>query len=1107
MSKFTEKQRAVIDHDFGNIVVSASAGSGKTSVMIERLIRLIEEDKASVKDILAVTFTRMAASEMREKLSKAIIQKIKEGKDVKRMKEELDNISSASISTIDSFLNGLIKKYFYLVDVDPSFSIVAEGEQKIIQATALDEVLERLYDEGGEHIERLTSVFNRGRSDRNLREQILKVYEFIESQTDEFAYLEYSLSNYSKEGVKRIEEWFVERFRKRLQAVFRDISKLDDKAKEVSKKFYDFCEALIAEALAFLQNPSVESCRIYSLYTPLKPRLVKSDSLEVKEISEEAALVLERVKAIKADIKAVFLDGEEERIEKAKASGEILESLIFVVKLFYQEYSQLKREKNLLDYSDLSHFAYRLLQIKEVQNDVKSTYKFVLVDEYQDTNGIQEAIFQLLKNGNQFIVGDVKQSIYGFRGCDSSIFQSRIEVAEQVSAHVELDWNFRSAKSVIDSVNKVFSCAMTVDSFGVDYKSHPMVYGRLYGDYNGEATVYYVDEKKEKTKAPNMGVYSIEKGLKEDVKTSQKIEGAVRLLVEKSLNKSIFDVKEGRMRPVEYKDIAILVRKNKGIADRVLKELDMAGIPVLSESKRSIGDYPEIAAIINILECIYTHDNDVALCAALKSPMGGLSDKELLTVRQDGGEGSFFKACNKCMTRADLIGAKLRSFFDYLKDIRLLANFEGAPTIVRRIMNEKDFYSKILSERGGELKLKRIERFLAEGRKGDEELSVGDFLDALSTSLSDMTLSSGGGDNAVKIVSMHSSKGLEYPVVIIAELAEQWNRVDAKSEIRLDRVGGVGLKYYDHATKKAEDNIVCQYVKALKGDGNFKDELRLLYVAMTRAKCILNVVVKKPLQEEHVLDLSKVSSHVDLLAQSDMDYVDFEVEERAFEKEERRKPIIPEPEKSLVDEMKSFVSFSYPYEKDTRLSLKRSVTAVTKSGLEKEEDLYFEIAPIFGGSDVETGNAYHRFLELVDFEKINDNGYIDGLLDSNLLKNERNILQKEVCLNILKSSVFEKLKGYKLYREQPFIVTVPPLLAFEEGSDDVLLQGTIDLLAIKNGRAIIVDYKHSGARRQTLVERYKKQLELYAYAVEKSLNVEVEALYILNLKTALLIEL
>ncbi len=1104
MTKFTDKQRAVIEHNQGNIVVSASAGSGKTSVMVERLIRLVSEGLADVKEILAVTFTRFAASEMREKLRKALVAKIKNGEGSDRLRQQLKDLPLASISTVDSFLNSLIKKYFYLVGVDSGFSVADEADSLSLKTSATAEVFDALYSSGDEDFLSLVKIFSKKRRDEALRKQVLELYTFLESETDGEKFLQSALYNYTEDGLKNIENGLIDRFICKLEIYLDTAGLLYERAINLKAIGYvTYLSGFINLCKNAIDNPCEASIKEIARYDLPKPRFIsKGDELK-EALHDDFFAFYDEVKDFRLSVDKYFYADFSERVNELKAPYLTLKRLAKLVGLFEKEYSRQKREQNLLDYSDISHLGYKLLQMPEVKEDIAKTYKFIFVDEYQDTNGIQESIFSLIENNNLFLVGDVKQSIYGFRGCFSGNFAKRIDDAEKNGTHIELDTNFRSAESVVDTVNKVFSVAMDRSTMGLEYKKHPMVYGGLYGDYEGETKLFYLPKKAEKEDALNLGVYSIYKHLLSERKEKVNFEKLVVYAVQQAHGKKIYDLGKKEVVEATYKDIAVLNRTVKSGVDKVVRELELAGIPTISENKRSIETYPEIHRMADILKCVLNPDDDIPLASSLKSPVGGLSDYELKVIRDAYKTSSFCEAVRKYAEEMhDEISEKLKVFYAYISRIRLLSSFEGAPTIIRRIIREKAINVELLSSCGGEYKMKRLEVFTQSAYKGEREMPVEEFLGGLDDFLQNATMPSGGGEDAVNVVSMHASKGLEYPIVIVAGVDRNWNAVDSKEEIACSRTGGVGLKIYDDATLKSKNSLVKNYVTLLKQEENLREELRLLYVALTRAKCCLYVVSKNEPKDEPLKDIFAAKRQLDIFDKSQISCEEVSFEDLALisEKTKRRALVLPKSDEAVTKEIKKYTDFVYPYKKDTMLSLKRTVTEIVREKAEKDAYSVECVKPIYISSDVDTGTAYHKFLQLADFQKIGDNGLIDGLFADYFTEEERKTIDINQIKKILNLNIFKEIEGYKIYKEHPFMVNIPPSQIGEDGDEDVLVQGVIDLIAVKDDDVIIIDYKYSGKNAENLKKTYFKQLDLYAYAAEKALNKKVSKKVLVNLK-------
>ena len=678
------------------------------------------------------------------------------------------------------------------------------------------------------------------------------------------------------------------------------------------------------------------------------------------------------------------------------------------------------------------------------------------------------------------------------------------------SERVNLDKNFRSTKAVIDCVNNIFSALMTGSTTGKDYALHPMEYGGLYDKTKGRACIVCCGKRQKETGELPEGVYSIKNHLAVLNNTSVDKEAvAVRKIIDKVYGEEyVVTGADGAevKKKVGYGDIAVLTRTGYGV-DSVAKELISCGIPVVSDSKRSIGEYPEIKMIVAVLKAVnYSGKEDFSLATALKSPVCGLDEAKLLAIRSAFKTGTFYSAVTEYrFGRIDDISIKLNEFFDYLETLKLLSRFCSVADLIKKIVKDKKIDTYFLTERLGEIKLKRLERFIIAAEGFGSGLNLATFIENEASVLKKLTIAFADGDNAVKVMDMHKSKGLEFPVTIVCELCKEIYSHDERDEITYSRKFGIGVKFYDAATGTVYPNVVKRYIDENKKRSTFTEEIRLFYVALTRAKYALYIVTKtEPITERSGNEAETARRLSDLLCRSDCEYVDISKDEDIGKAEEIARPVvIPEtPSDADVATIKKYADFVYPYADDVSLSVKRTVTEITKTSAPVDDGETTYAPPIFATASIESGNAYHKFLQLcsLDGEKADED--LAALKTSGALTDEEYaLLNAEQLKKILSSDVFKKLSGYKFYREQPFIAYVPAALAGEKGGAEVLVQGVIDLLAVNGDTAVIVDYKYSGRSGEQLAAAYGKQLELYAFAVEKVLSLKVVSKILLNIKT------
>ena len=1102
--KRTDDQLKAILHENGDLVVTASAGSGKTSVMIERFLRLVVERKARVKEILAVTFTKLAAAEMKEKLATALKKKIAAKEDEKYLKGELDDLSIADISTVHSFCNTIIKRYFYIAGVDPTFSVAEEVVADEIKKEAIKEVFERLYEAEDEGLYRLLQVFFKGRGDRRLREIVLDVFEFASCEAEPEKLYEKALFYHTEEGIKTVENEVIGELLTFFEPIISDLLIEAEKcALSNETKYLSVLKEIADGYAAFRKEKSVKAALVFLTGEYKKPVKSVKDSEFSRALSDKLKSVKSIISSEAKELKKVFPDEEETR-RKTFAAGETMKELIRLVKLFEEEYAAQKSERNVLDFSDLEHLTCKILKDEDARAEISSTYKYIFVDEYQDTNGAQEEIFSLLERDNLFVVGDVKQSIYAFRGSRPDIFLQRAERAKE-GGLVNLGSNFRSTKNVVDAVNRVFSRVMTKDNCGVDYAAEPMVFGELYKDEEGLARIE-VCEKAEKTATDLDGVYGVLKHLeKKSEKETAGRAALVRKIVEETVGDTFFD-ESGKMRRFSYGDIMVVSRTND--YRDVVVELARCGIPVSSEAEVGLKDYFEINMLVDILKTVATSArDDIALVSALKSGVASLSDEDLLSIRRAFFDQKFSDAVRKYSEeKSDSLAQKLKEFYSYLDRLSLFSAFEGCATLLRRIIDEKNLELSLLSMPRGEIKIKRVERFLSGLKTRSGEYTLAEFFLKKESILDKLTVADPAGEDSVKVMTMHKSKGLEAPVVIVIGMNSSLKSGGKGDVVYKNREYGFGINYYDVEKKTRESTYLRTFISKTNDRGAFAEETRLLYVALTRAKVRLFIVSESKLAAERVKTADKALRLIDLISPDDMEYN--ERENKDLKNGSillRRAPVLPAPDEETVAIISKRISEKYPYKSDVSLPLKRTVTEAARQTEPEfdEEDTF----PLFKAQDVEHGNAYHRFLELCSLSPDKVDEEIKKFSDDGrLTAEEAAVLDGEKLKKILGAPLFSDLSGYKLYREQPFIVNAPAYLLGEQGNTGVLLQGVIDLLAIKGKEAVIVDYKFSSSSDETLKKRYEKQLELYSFAVGKILGAASVRKILFNINLGTFIE-
>ena len=1202
----TVNQEKAINHKHidGNAIVSASAGSGKTFVVIKRIIRLITEEDVKVNEILAVTFTNLAAGEMKEKLKSAIIKKINDKTtplELKnRLKIELNNVNSADISTIHSFCLNTLKRYFYAIDIDATFEICDEAKSKKLKAQALENSFEKLYEEKDETFFKALDIYARGRNDRDLKNAVLDLATFVDSETGVEAVTEKTKKS-TENVLNYLNGYLRVYYQNRLKHIYNKIIKIEGnfvgiEHREVQiQKFKDMLTSALNANNYFDLATALNNPKIYR-----KDAKTDDDKL-LKAIHED-------FEDLAVKITKLAIGGETKIVEDARGVFEDYKILVYVYQKFFDEFQKLKREENLVDFSDLEHFTYRLLQNEEVLNEIKSKYKYVFIDEYQDVNGVQEEIANLISSNNEFMVGDSKQSIYGFRGCNPNFFvekNARYDSGTNEGVAIPLNKNFRSAENIIKTVNNVFTRIMTKDFGGHDYAKDPMVYGDGYFDektntnYPGEAVLDLIcDDLDEVGNVEPSGVYSVinaDKRKKSD-KEAGLSEKLIVQLIKDAIKKPYFDIKAKEERDeyekkrkinknlpeknfevvkeIDYKDIVILLRSFGNYGENLVNLLIKSGIPVSAESRDSIGEYPEIKTLVNLLKLTVNADNDVALANTLME-FWGLTESELTEIRLHGDAvaeeneknfidckvndnsnnkqtdsavndnfncskqtfesftankevefindkilevnidnkstsvsetecvivtpklnrySSFYDCALSYSKTSAPLGVKLNEFFTYIEKIRILSDFITAGELLTKIISETGYDTRLIGSDFGEMKMRRVERFVSAAGNN----TVAEFIEGIDDILEKLTVSEASGENTVKVMTMHASKGLEFPFVIIAGTDKQFNFQDAGGFFIQNRELGVSVQTINRDNKTIYKNAHYEILSKMIKEQAIYEEMRVFYVALTRAKHDLHIVALADNVLNEDVYIGNAMRESDFILPTDATVKEhFASSLNLGGQSNNNESSGNKIDDNLKDLIKRNLTLTYKYEKDVNLPVKSSVSTVNAS----DEFEYYETVSLFGESDAEKGTAYHKALELIDFYGDVESEYSSLVESGKITESEAELIDVEKLKRIIKIDVFNDIKNYKLYKELKFCQLVKPGEIGLEGEDsEILIQGIIDLVAVKDGECVLIDYKLSKiASDIDLISKYEKQLKLYALALEKILKLEVKKIYLVNI--------
>ncbi|MBQ7879920.1 MAG: UvrD-helicase domain-containing protein [Clostridia bacterium] len=1119
--RFTNEQRAAIEAT-GKVIVSASAGSGKTTVMIEKIIRMIRSG-VEVGEILAVTFTKKAASQMKEKLCKALIKAINDPATpkIKRvaLKKQLADVPNAEISTIHSFCSRLIRSHFFTAGVDSGFRVIGgdDAEGTALKNEALDELLDEGYEEKDPSFAHLLAVYWRKKSDKTLRKIILSTYNAIRDRADYRAYLERSgaydddaftaVCNDLYNELKERCAYYL-RYAEEERAYFADINAAPQLA--LATELIDALSALSAAPDYF------SACAVQKPKFTAK-RTSKKDDDEKRARIERLAEIKKKVVEIYDDLSEVrSLDEEKTAFLR---SGETAAALAKQILKFDEKYERLKSERGVLDYNDLEHKALALLRMDEVANEVREKYRYVFVDEYQDVNPVQEELLSIVGGNSVFLVGDVKQSIYGFRGSKSKFFiekQKSFELGAGTS--LAMTRNFRSADAVLDAVNTQFSLAMNLNACNIDYAARSyMERGGMYALNDGRVQIHFMHEEEKKEELLR-GVYSVRKNAGKRELEESVAAKTIRGIIEQERKSKFYDPEAGEYREVRYSDIAILSRKKQGQIATTVAALSAEGVPVTTSVAVNICDYAEIKTLIDILSLLDNAEQDIALCSALSSAMGDFDADELAAIRLRYPDEHFFRnACKKyAVEQTDKTAYKLNAFFAYFKQLRSLSSVLDAGELLTKLMSDTHMEARLLSRDNGVACLKRIHRFIEETAASDQPLSLHAFLDRLRDLDYKIEYSENGGEDSVQVLTMHASKGLEYPVVIVDNLNAPFRGVGG-DEVFVEEEYGLAPRAFDLDEMTKCDTLLRRLHARREYANSVADELNLYYVALTRAKYALHMLFKKRTVFPDVK-----------YAGSFADFTDFSVWDKYIVRDEPfdlpkqpRTAFAFHPDEALTKEIMGAFTWEYAHGGFENFRVKSSATELISqqessradagfSAYDATEDKLFDVDETFdGGTSRELGIAYHAFLERFDFSLLYENGRaIDQETLRSRVQTAYEQMQAEKLFNvelslpqlvqILSNPAFYTLQDAQVYKERQFLVSLPiketygKVMSVKDTDEEMIFQGAIDLLAVGEDGVRIIDYKYSTRGAEQLKTHYAPQLSLYKLATAKILGVPLE---------------
>ncbi|HBG0292386.1 TPA: helicase-exonuclease AddAB subunit AddA [Clostridioides difficile] len=1248
--KWTKEQLEVIGSRECNLLVAAAAGSGKTAVLVERIIQMItsRENPIDIDKLLVVTFTNAAASEMRERIGDAIGKALDENPENKHLQNQLVLLNKSSITTIHSFCLDVIKSNFHRINLDPNFRVGDQTECAILKQEAIEEVFEDLYEERDEGFLNLVESYAERGGDKEVQDIILGIYSFAMASPEPKKWLidsaerfnidenfDFSQSIWARAILDTVKIEInglclnMERALKEVESI-EELETFAEKLSVEYKKIADIsqaCNKSWDEAYKKMASMSFEN------YVKGVKRISKDAPSYIKESKEKAKTIRDKTKkSLESIVSATFNKDNDSIREEIKYLYNIVKPISSVVLRFEEEYSNKKREKGIIDFNDIEHFALNILtDIDEkgniVPSDIAVGYrnKFyeIFIDEYQDSNLVQEVLLKAVANTetpNRFMVGDVKQSIYRFRQAKPELFLQKYNNYndKKGSSHrkIMLYKNFRSREEVVDAVNYIFENIMNENIGEIEYTEKERL--NLGANFNvdtdeksiiGGATEIHLIQKDNKLDDDIINdkddrINNKENEIEEEEKLDNiQLEARMVGNIIKDLMKvnedgkiqKVYDKGIDGYRPVEFRDIVILLRATSAWAPVFADELMNMDIPTYADVGVGYFDTIEIKTILSLLQIIDNPMQDIPLISVLKSPIFGFTPEDLIDIRVQSKDKIFYEVLKSTAeydgftdsqneTESEFIPSeecinKSKDFLIKLKEFKEKSMYMSTDEFIWYLYTRTGYYAYVGALPGGSQRQANL-KVLFERAKQFEETSLKgifnfvNFIEKLKKSSSDMGSAKTLGENAnvVRIMSIHKSKGLEFPVVICSAMGKNFNTQDFKKSILYHHNLGYGPQFVDYERRISFPSIAKEALKSKINIENLSEEMRVLYVAFTRAKEKLIITgstrniqdsIKRwsngiesldTISQYEILkgknfldwimpcvlrhrDLSNLLEEVGLDAVFNVEHNskwygklwnknDILVEKKSDEEKESIEEILEKidvdsPDSDYYSEIEKKLNYIYPYKFSTRKPATISVTEIKKIQNNYEEELINTIfeqkvilkKPLFIQNEeerekisgTERGTIVHLVMEVLDLKNVssvNDiKSQIRGFVSKGIItEKQASIVNPYKIYKFFASNIGKRMLNAEIINREKSIyaqVNMKDIYIYEKliNNDDkklydnesVMLRGIVDAYFEEDNQIVLVDYKTDFVNEENInqiIEKYKKQLDLYADIIE-----------------------
>lgn len=1130
MGKFkpNEDQQLFLDTNGCNVLVSASAGSGKTSTMIQKLLQLLDTYRFPISSLLVVTFTNSAGAEIRQRLYMAIsdhLATLTTPSDREYFQKQLENIGNAEIGTLHAICKKLITKYFYVIEQSPDFSLII-NETDYLYDLAIESVFrEHILSEDAEFFD-LYNSYNSNRDDTSLRKMIKKLHEFSSSKPDYVTWRDNANTrSYDTDLDNNTAcNFIVNVYKERFLNMMPEIKELQEQSSILGlNKYFEYLSIRLQFIDEFnLASSFSQALKIYNNFkSPNKPSKKANPDPDTIEFEENVCRVADIFKSyfdgFKKDL--IYTDTEKIVSDIAMAKSN-LQKIMSLSDEIEGEYSRLKKERNVVDFNDLEMLMLQILENDTVREELKEHYKFIFFDEYQDINEKQELILSKLTAGdNYYMIGDVKQSIYAFRQASPKIFISKFQDFlndGKENKLIRFNQNYRSEKNILEYANQVFDTLITKDTIGIDYKS----------------TARFESEKELNECRVKLSILDTYDSENDKVKAEAIVVAneIVSLLQKTKADGTKFD----------YRDIAIILRSRGKLAYELFNTLSSLQIPVNTEIESEFFSTNEVTVLISVLKCISNFKDDLAVATVLKI-LFKLNEDELMCIRESGNDKFFYKNVFEYNAN-DEIMAKIGEFKEFIDYYKMYLMTHSVSDTLWDIIDKYSLLLLFKSLPNGIERENNILEFVSFADNDSYKYNLDKLLSYIDfVSKNKLKQVVGTKGNAVEICTIHHSKGLEYPAVIFCGIGREINNKKDSDCLTINNYFGLGLKSIALETRVSQDTIIRTACKVGNKISEFDEEIRLLYVAMTRPREYLRLVGTydlTTLEFNHYLPVYSSISMFDMIMKS------YKI--RDIKKIVRAKNLVLNeglPNESEIEVLKvddievesksasnsvqisgGNVALQNKLEwiyanppSNATFTIKNTVTNILREEVDYENLIsapktFTTKDKIDGVDALKLGTAYHSVMQRVNFNESAEDieGLINGLVDSGEIDaGLKSHIKIDEIVDACKVIGELTRSATSVYKEKQFIMQEEynKLVKNSDNKTKVIVQGVIDLVVIKDNEALLIDYKtNKVSSPDFLVKEYAMQLDIYAKAFELATNIKITDKYLYSFYLHKLIE-